>query len=1819
MSTIQDSDKHSNEKDKTEKDEIQMNNSTLHESMTSADAKEHAKETQFENILRDDYGLDPKYWLAILKTKKYKKDDAAQKKTIKDVFDEIPIDNNDFEETVRKQLGSLTASLKPEESRKAARQNCSLDDKIKNLQHASSSNAYTRTKLNVTDIISHASSGCALRGIFLNHSLDEITEMKETVISLVGDITLQGPSLKQEVEFLEFSSRKRVTTFKSLYRQLENMRSHINTGILHFGGIFKWTATYTSLTESKSDFNKDLVYDTLEGFLNIGYAGPGPTVGIGVSGKSLSSISGISNKHTEEELSKIQLIIDSIGGPPDEIEYQKWVQTLTAENETWSLISRGNFIGIWEVLTNHQDDFCETCNLTSLLECCWNMEMVESSHEQSNSKDYELLLFTLRQTLDKLADLTGDEDYFKFVLESNVKIQTFLEQIAFSKELQNEMQTAIMQKRNLRIIGSCKTCFLERQTEIDVMDFEINKRSKDLPSALSTEQINNIEFFISELEQTINKFDNLPVKYNVQKQANLVNYIVNTISQNTSKSSEEIFNTCFHALKTDLENDIVLIIELHTKDSPFNWIQLQDDLQPFIDGTATHRHLHTLPDFNISLDLVEENHDENFSLSMSTVPEKVVTFLKEMTMESEVSLIDSITIHARATNKKKENLLWFLFLRIMTQHSTLYEILEQHVKGFDDKEKVTDTDDFNICDDTEDDLLLNLTDNVHSCVNINPLDLVVALFVCSSKTLKQALASKMHSCRLAVPFVLPDRFSTTASVSLLKSILLSTAGNKYTPADDCPCNILSFIRIGCPNISKSQIINDIISNENHAVFFNRFSPFGHAMRTFSEDNESLENDSTQHLLQTVLSPTTTGVVMIDAHQRTKTYVKEFVIKYKDILKDNRNIHFGVIALGGKQKRTLEVKYDICSKMKTFFKKKQEKALVLILEESKIVVDNEGSQNGKKVIYEMRQLIDKFSNTVSLKRDVLQLQGTTLTSLKFSSCKTENTNRVEVLKEDVDNSESDLLSTPLGFEHFIREIGQVYEAILDQASRVSDETINFAKWLPKVPANLLLAGLPFEVMNGDIIHVPIVWVTAVLNELSVLIGDKKCLILSVVGIQSSGKSTLLNMMFGLQFPVGHGRITKGAFMQLIPVNDERLSFEIIVVIDTEGLRASELGHENYKHDNEFATFIMGIADINIVNINGESQSEMTEVLQMVVHAHLKMKTLSDSLNMKHSCIFVHQNVKTDDGTNDALAYSLQRMINLLDDMTLEAANQLEINDIESFKQVIDFDKKHVWYLPNLYTGELPIIRVNPSYSRRIENIKETILFDIATRHTHFTITDTSSKIEDMWNGILSEDFAFNFKNNLEARAYTKLESHYQELYWRLESAMHTFVRKKKLSLFKCKSESEFDVVMKTARNEFTKISKNEFDKTKDDFDAFIDNSTLKNIMLKWKQGYRLKLQSSLQSISERSDKQILSIKDEIKQVSDCERSIKDCEDEINSYASELAGKLANESKDNTEAKISIKILTDRFEQEWISWRTKCSTTQIGCEESEQILDLSVLTGCLNLEKSEVCINQTVDFTDKLGLKIESFLTKRQFTDDKFNEIDISYILNLVENEIENHNKHKDNDYKFRLTLQYKAMVLTNIAAYCTKVFIDINRQYDQRHNPQIKLEEYKDTAFELFVGLVHKKTEDVIAGNFFQEAIKSCILEQVQEDLPNKVEDEVLKSFEYSKYKVMKSVMKDLIDKNNFDHFSVYITSPDSYVEMWVRNYANTYLFQNDGHKFGSLCKFIVENALEDVNSAVNNATEIVKARYGSRISTWIDEFISSCKYLPISKKKTKPC
>jgi len=100
------------------------------------------------------------------------------------------------------------------------------------------------------------------------------------------------------------------------------------------------------------------------------------------------------------------------------------------------------------------------------------------------------------------------------------------------------------------------------------------------------------------------------------------------------------------------------------------------------------------------------------------------------------------------------------------------------------------------------------------------------------------------------------------------------------------------------------------------------------------------------------------------------------------------------------------------------------------------------------------------------------------------------------------------------------------------------------------------------------------------------------VISVLGLQLSGKSTLLNALFTCRFTVSVGCCTKGFFMRLLFLEkdlSDQLNIDAFVLIDTEGLGASEKMNDpdSENKDRILTTFVIGISNLTILNILGES--------------------------------------------------------------------------------------------------------------------------------------------------------------------------------------------------------------------------------------------------------------------------------------------------------------------------------------------------------------------------------------------------------------------------------------------------------------------------------------------------------------------------------------------------------------------------------------------------------------------------------------------------------
>ncbi|XP_040211930.1 up-regulator of cell proliferation-like [Rana temporaria] len=366
---------------------------------------------------------------------------------------------------------------------------------------------------------------------------------------------------------------------------------------------------------------------------------------------------------------------------------------------------------------------------------------------------------------------------------------------------------------------------------------------------------------------------------------------------------------------------------------------------------------------------------------------------------------------------------------------------------------------------------------------------------------------------------------------------------------------------------------------------------------------------------------------------------------------------------------------------------------------------------------------------------------------------------------------------LGIEHFLRELGQFYEAndwMLKHGETLLSSN-QFSRF-PSIAADLLLDGFPLELIDGVASNIPIQWITDVFIELDTKSGGEcRLKVVTVLGMENTGKSTLLKAMFGIG-SVAKGGCTRGAFMTLckVPKNFQgELGCHFILLINTEGLRAPELAslEDSYKHDNELATLAVGLSDVTIVNISIDNKSDVKDILQIVIHAFIKMK----EIRKKPSFLFVHQNVSNlsahDQNVRDEL------LMEELDIMTRKAAKMENKTDVTKFSDIMEYDtKNHNWYIPNLWHGVPPMASISTEYSIKVSEFKShllTVVKQKAYSECHH-IRNFTTWIQDLRDKVKYEKFIFECKTNMGASEYDTLWKQFSKLEWSFREAMYSWM-------------------------------------------------------------------------------------------------------------------------------------------------------------------------------------------------------------------------------------------------------------------------------------------------------------------------------------------------------------------------------------------------------------------------------------------------------------
>ncbi|XP_041471502.1 interferon-induced very large GTPase 1-like [Lytechinus variegatus] len=871
-------------------------------------------------------------------------------------------------------------------------------------------------------------------------------------------------------------------------------------------------------------------------------------------------------------------------------------------------------------------------------------------------------------------------------------------------------------------------------------------------------------------------------------------------------------------------------------------------------------------------------------------------------------------------------------------------------------------------------------------------------------------------------------------------------------------------------------------------------------------------------------------------------------------------------------------------------------------------------------------------------------------------KEQDKGKLHRVKLQVDEKENQLANASLGLENLFRELGQIYEAV-KESGETGKATRAAVEYLPERAAELLLNGTPLELVDGDASSVPIGWVSAVLSKLGNIIGEKRLFVLSVLGIQSSGKSTLLNTMFGLQFAVSAGRCTRGAYMQLIPVDgDTNMPFDYVAVVDTEGLRAPELGQPKYEHDNELATLVIGLGDVTMINIKGENTAEMKDILQIVVHAFLRMNLVRKKIRDHRTCIFVHQNVPAANA-EELTMHGSQKLQESLDHMAKEAALSENIADIHSFSQIINFDvQKHVWHFSDLWHGDPPMAPANPGYSTKVRSVRLQLLEKIALEQkTFLTASDLSIRLSDLWNGILADDFVFSFRNSLEVKAYNGLQSKYYTLEWELQDKIKSWLHTAEIELKRCKTPDDLEKSYNSLIGKLSKVLTEKAEGIKTCLMEYFENCEQQEIVTQW-QGTKLNQlnfaveqqhyegRTDLLSVKEARRVEILQAKkwsyhekyimDKAVELADelkgKEASDADLEEKFESMWTRMVNELATKTsdKDLIMDEVMNEVLYIRFHAHGNFLRKELEKMPLNIALQHPSLESSITLEFVDKEHISIkrgilghvgkafknlagadsgeldARNKTVALTRSILKEISIDLNGLSKGDVKFKKSYATKIIQKLTAKINTHNASADSN--FTILHPYAVKLAVHVSRYCVHFFTLMQSKYNKKHGVKAKVQNYKDTAWSLFKNKVKQSTEEVFAGDLLITHLKQIVLDTVKKAIPRNCTEEVLRDFQMTKYYLMVKMMDDLAVKGNFKKYESYIQNAREFTLQWITKYTDEKMFSrkesSSMSRYAEISKSHIARIMLCIARSVSHATSEVDGKRGMGMTLWFGYF-----------------
>ncbi|CAF3876452.1 unnamed protein product [Rotaria sp. Silwood1] len=256
-------------------------------------------------------------------------------------------------------------------------------------------------------------------------------------------------------------------------------------------------------------------------------------------------------------------------------------------------------------------------------------------------------------------------------------------------------------------------------------------------------------------------------------------------------------------------------------------------------------------------------------------------------------------------------------------------------------------------------------------------------------------------------------------------------------------------------------------------------------------------------------------------------------------------------------------------------------------------------------------------------------------------------------------------------------------------------------------NYIAAGFPFEIIDGDNFHFHHQFLTEILNEFS----SQHILVISIIGPQNSGKSTLLNYMFGTLFDVREGRCTRGIYGSLVKINksDQMIKnilktngngktadIDYIMLIDTEGLLSIEKDDKEYGR--RLVLFCLAVSHLVIVNMTGDINETLKDMLTLCADSLKQIGVNTANQPIVHFVL----NQRADPN----LKNHMQAILKIIGD--LKEKRLAEVIDIssETFHTLPSAFKKE--RISTADTNSPCLLRTEPDFIERTQELCEKII-------------------------------------------------------------------------------------------------------------------------------------------------------------------------------------------------------------------------------------------------------------------------------------------------------------------------------------------------------------------------------------------------------------------------------------------------------------------------------------------------------------------------------